>query len=155
VVKADFGLPTAALRASAKAGNPDITMASRFVIGPGTEAIAWRVVHILTAGALRHPHPLSSARSRSETALASGVTTLLGGGHRPGHGSNAHLHPGAFPTLGRMLQAAEGFWPVNLGFFGQGTPGTPESPRRADSPAPCTLKTHEDWGTTPAATTAV
>jgi urease subunit alpha len=85
-----------------------------------------------------------------ETALASGVTTLMGGGTGPATGTNATTcTPGAF-HLARMLQAAEGL-PVNLGFFGKGNASTPEAIEEQIRAGACALKLHEDWGTTPAA----
>ena len=93
-------------------------------MGPGTEAIAGEG-HILTAGGIdTHIHFICP--QQIETALASGVTTLMGGGTGPATGTNATTcTPGAF-HIGRMLQAAEGL-PVNLGFFGKGYASTPEA----------------------------
>ncbi|NQV10403.1 MAG: urease subunit alpha [Cyanobacteria bacterium] len=148
VVKADIGLRDGRICAIGKAGNPDITDGVTITIGPGTEAIAGEG-HILTAGALdTHIHFICP--QQIETALASGVTTLLGGGTGPATGSNATTcTPGAF-HMGRMLQAAEGL-PVNLGFFGKGNASTPEALEEQIRAGACTLKLHEDWGTTPAA----
>ena len=148
IVKADVGLRDCRICAIGKAGNPDITDGVTIVVGPGTEAIAGEG-HILTAGAIdTHIHFICP--QQIETAIASGVTTLLGGGTGPATGTNATTcTPGAF-HLARMLQAAEGL-PVNLGFYGKGNASTPEAIEEQIRAGACGLKLHEDWGTTPAA----
>ena len=148
IVKADIGLRDGRICAIGKAGNPDITDGVDIIVGPGTEAIAGEG-HIVTAGAIdTHIHFICP--QQIETALASGVTTLLGGGTGPATGTNATTcTPGAF-HLARMLQAAEGL-PVNLGFFGKGNASTPASLEEQIRAGACGLKLHEDWGTTPAA----
>ncbi|MBU6249629.1 MAG: urease subunit alpha [Cyanobacteria bacterium REEB417] len=148
IVKADIGLRDGRIVAIGKAGNPDTQTGVDIVIGPGTEAIAGEG-HILTAGAIdTHIHFICP--QQVETALASGVTTMLGGGTGPATGSNATTcTPGAF-HMARMLQAAEGL-PVNLGFFGKGNASTPEGLEEQIRAGAITLKLHEDWGTTPAA----
>ncbi len=148
IVKADIGLRDGRICAIGKAGNPDISDGVTIVVGPGTEAIAGEG-HILTAGAIdTHIHFICP--QQIETALASGVTTLMGGGTGPATGTNATTcTPGAF-HLARMLQAAEGL-PVNLGFFGKGNASTPEALEEQIRAGACALKLHEDWGTTPAA----
>jgi urease subunit alpha len=148
IVKADIGLRDGRICAIGKAGNPDISDGVTIVIGPGTEAIAGEG-HIVTAGAIdTHIHFICP--QQIETALASGVTTLLGGGTGPATGTNATTcTPGAF-HLARMLQAAEGL-PVNLGFYGKGNASTPAALEEQIRAGACGLKLHEDWGTTPAA----
>lgn len=148
IVKADIGLRDGRICAIGKAGNPDTQASVTIVVGPGTEAIAGEG-HILTAGSIdTHVHFICP--QQIETALASGVTTLLGGGTGPATGTNATTcTPGAF-HLARMLQAAEGL-PVNLGFYGKGNASTPEAIEEQVSAGACGLKLHEDWGTTPAA----
>ena len=148
IVKADIGLRDGRIVAIGKAGNPDTQAGVTIVVGPGTEAIAGEG-HILTAGAIdTHIHFICP--QQVETALASGVTTMLGGGTGPATGSNATTcTPGAF-HMTRMLQAAEGL-PVNLGFFGKGNASTPEALEEQIRAGAITLKLHEDWGTTPAA----
>ena len=148
IVKADIGLRDGRICAIGKAGNPDITDGVDIVVGPGTEAIAGEG-HIVTAGAIdTHIHFICP--QQIETALASGVTTLLGGGTGPATGTKATTcTPGSF-HLARMLQAAEGL-PVNLGFFGKGNASTPEALEEQIRAGACGLKLHEDWGTTPAA----
>jgi urease subunit alpha len=148
IVKADIGLRDGRIVAIGKAGNPDIQDGVDIIVGPGTEAIAGEG-HILTAGAIdTHIHFICP--QQIETALASGVTTLLGGGTGPATGTNATTcTPGAF-HLARMLQAAEGL-PINLGFFGKGNASTPAALEEQIRAGACALKLHEDWGTTPAA----
>ncbi|MEB3183775.1 MAG: urease subunit alpha, partial [Cyanobacteriota bacterium] len=147
IVKADIGLRDGRIVAIGKAGNPDTQEGVTIVVGPGTEAIAGEG-HIVTAGAIdTHIHFICP--QQIETALASGVTTLMGGGTGPATGTNATTcTPGAF-HIGRMLQAAEGL-PVNLGFFGKGNASTPEALEEQVRAGACGLKLHEDWGTTPA-----
>jgi urease subunit alpha len=148
IVKADIGLRDGRIVAIGKAGNPDITDGVDIVVGPGTEAIAGEG-HIVTAGAIdTHIHFICP--QQVETALSSGVTTMLGGGTGPATGSNATTcTPGAF-HLARMLQAAEGL-PINLGFYGKGNASTPAALEEQIRAGACGLKLHEDWGTTPAA----
>jgi urease subunit alpha len=148
IVKADIGLRDGRIVAIGKAGNPDTQEGVTIVVGPGTEAIAGEG-HIVTAGSIdTHIHFICP--QQIETALASGVTTLLGGGTGPATGTNATTcTPGAF-HLARMLQAAEGL-PVNLGFYGKGNASTPEAIEEQIRAGACGLKLHEDWGTTPAA----
>ena len=148
IVKADIGLRDGRIFAIGKAGNPDTQAGVSIVVGPGTETIAGEG-HILTAGSIdTHVHFICP--QQIETALASGVTTLLGGGTGPATGTNATTcTPGAF-HIGRMLQAAEGL-PVNLGFYGKGNASTPEAIEEQVLAGACGLKLHEDWGTTPAA----
>ena len=148
IVKADIGIRDGRICGIGKAGNPDTQAGVDIVVGPGTEAIAGEG-HILTAGSIdTHIHFICP--QQIETALASGVTTLLGGGTGPATGTNATTcTPGAF-HISRMLQAAEGL-PVNLGFFGKGNASTPEAIEEQVQAGACGLKLHEDWGTTPAA----
>ncbi len=150
VVKGDVGVRGGRIVAVGKAGNPLIQdgVDPRLVIGPGTEVIAGEN-RILTAGGIdTHVHFICP--QLVETALASGLTTLIGGGTGPAAGTSATTcTPGAW-HMERMLQAAEGF-PINLGFLGKGNgsiAGPLEEQIRAGA---CGLKLHEDWGTTPAA----
>jgi urease subunit alpha len=148
IVKADIGLRDGRIVAIGKAGNPDIQDGVTILVGPGTEVIAGEG-HIVTAGSVdTHIHFICP--QQVETALASGVTTLLGGGTGPATGTKATTcTPGAF-HLARMLQAAEGL-PINLGFYGKGNASTPEGIEEQIRAGACGLKLHEDWGTTPAA----
>jgi urease subunit alpha len=148
VVKADIGLAGGRIAAIGKAGNPDIQPGVDIVIGPGTEIIAGEG-KILTAGGIDcHIHFI--APQQVEEAVASGITTMVGGGTGPATGTNATTcTPGPW-HLGRMLQAAEGL-PVNLAFAGKGNASDPAALLEQIRGGAAALKLHEDWGTTPAA----
>ncbi|OUR75351.1 urease subunit alpha [Alphaproteobacteria bacterium 46_93_T64] len=148
IVKADVALRDGKIFRIGKAGNPDIQSGVDIIIGPSTEIIAGEG-KILTAGGVdAHIHFICP--QQIEEALASGVTTMMGGGTGPATGTNATTcTPGAF-HIGRMLQAAEAF-PMNLGFFGKGNASLPEGLIEQVEAGACGLKLHEDWGTTPAA----
>ncbi|MBL4740908.1 MAG: urease subunit alpha [Sneathiella sp.] len=148
IVKADVALKDGKICAIGKAGNPDVQNGVTIIIGPATEIIAGEG-KILTAGAIdAHIHFICP--QQIEEALASGVTTMMGGGTGPATGTNATTcTPGAF-HISRMLQAAEAF-PMNLGFFGKGNASLPGGLKEQIEAGACGLKLHEDWGTTPAA----
>ena len=148
VVKADVGLRNGRIAAIGKAGNPDVQPNITIIIGPGTEIIAGEG-KILTAGGIDcHIHFICP--QQVEDALASGITTLIGGGTGPATGTAATTcTPGPF-HLARMLQAAEGL-PVNLAFAGKGNASRPAALEEMVRAGASSLKLHEDWGTTPAA----
>jgi len=148
IVKADVGLKGERIAAIGKAGNPDIQPHVSIVIGPGTEVIAGEG-KILTAGGFdTHIHYICP--QQVEEALMSGVTSMLGGGTGPAHGTFATTcTPGPW-HIGRMVQAADGL-PVNLGFAGKGNASRPAALEEMVRGGACALKLHEDWGTTPAA----
>jgi urease subunit alpha len=148
VVKADVALRDGRINAIGKAGNPDTQPGVDIVIGPGTEIIAGEG-KILTAGGIdAHIHFICP--QQIEEALASGITTMFGGGTGPAHGTLATTcTPGPW-HLARMIQAAEGF-PMNLGFLGKGNAARPEGLEEMIRAGAAGMKLHEDWGTTPAA----
>src|SRR5882762_7497083 len=148
IVKADIGLKAGRISGIGKAGNPDVQPGIDIVIGPGTEIIAGEG-NIVTAGGIdTHIHFICP--QQIEDALASGVTTLIGGGTGPAHGTFATTcTPGPW-HIERMLQAADGY-PINLGFLGKGNASRPEPLREQIQAGAIGLKLHEDWGTTPAA----
>jgi urease subunit alpha len=148
IVKADVGLKDGRIVAIGKAGNPDTQPGVTIIIGPGTEIIAGEG-RILTAGGLDvHIHFICP--QQIEEALASGVTTMVGGGTGPAHGTLATTAtPGPW-HMARMLQAAESF-PMNLGFLGKGNAALPAGLEEQVLAGACGLKLHEDWGTTPKA----
>ena len=147
IVKADVGLRDGRIAAIGKAGNPDTQNGVTIVIGPSTEIIAGEG-KILTAGGIdSHIHFI--APQQIEEALHSGVTTMLGGGSGPAHGTLATTCTGAWHTM-RMIEAADGF-PMNLGFMGKGNASLPQALEEIILAGACGLKLHEDWGTTPAA----
>jgi urease subunit alpha len=148
IVKADIGLKDGRIVAIGKAGNPDVQPGVDIVIGPGTEIISCEG-NIVTAGGIdSHIHFI--APQQIEEALASGVTTMLGGGTGPATGTFATTcTPGPW-HIERMLQAADAF-PMNLGFLGKGNASLPAALHEQIDAGVIGLKLHEDWGTTPAA----
>jgi urease subunit alpha len=148
IVKADVGLVAGRIAAIGKAGNPDVQSGVSIIIGPGTEVIAGEG-KILTAGGIdSHIHFICP--QQIEEALASGITTMVGGGTGPATGTSATTcTPGPF-HLARMLQAAEAF-PMNLAFTGKGNASQPAALEEMIRAGASSLKLHEDWGTTPAA----
>jgi len=148
IVKADVAITNGRIAAIGKAGNPDIQPDVTIVIGPGTEIIAGEG-KILTAGGIdAHIHFICP--QLIEEALASGVTTLVGGGTGPATGTAATTcTPGPW-HLARMLQAVEAL-PVNIALAGKGNASRPAALEEMLRAGAACLKLHEDWGTTPAA----
>ena len=147
IVKADVGLRDGRIAAIGKAGNPDVQPGVTIVVGPGTEVIAGEG-KILTAGGIDcHIHFICP--QQVEDAIASGITTMIGGGTGPATGTAATTcTPGPW-HLARMLEAAEGL-PVNLGFAGKGNASRPAALEEMIRAGASSMKLHEDWGTTPA-----
>ncbi|MEH2462689.1 urease subunit alpha [Nostoc sp.] len=148
IVKADIGIKDGKIFKIGKAGNPYIQDNVDIIIGPGTEALAGEGM-ILTAGGIdAHIHFICP--QQIEVAIASGITTMIGGGTGPATGTNATTcTPGPW-NIYRMLQAADAF-PVNLGFLGKGNASQPQGLVEQVTAGAMGLKLHEDWGTTPAA----
>jgi urease subunit alpha len=148
IYKADIGIRDGVIAKIGKAGNPDTQPGVDIVIGPGTEAIAGEG-RIVTAGGIdAHIHFICP--QQIEDALHSGVTTMLGGGTGPAHGTLATTcTPGPW-HIGRMLQALDAF-PINFGLAGKGNASRPEGLEEQVAAGACALKLHEDWGTTPSA----
>ena len=148
IFKADIGLKDGLIAGIGKAGNPDTQPDVDIIIGPGTEAIAGEG-HVLTAGGFdSHIHYICP--QQIEDALHSGLTTMLGGGTGPAHGTLATTcTPGPW-HIGRMLQSADAF-PMNLAFAGKGNAALSVALEEQVRGGACALKLHEDWGTTPAA----
>ena len=148
VVKADVGIKDGNIAKIGKAGNPYTQDNIDIIIGPSTEIIAGEG-KILTAGAIdSHIHFICP--QQIEVAIASGTTTMLGGGTGPATGTLATTcTPGAW-NIHRMLEAAEAF-PVNLGFMGKGNSSQPDELIAQIKAGAMSLKLHEDWGTTAAA----
>jgi len=148
IYKADVGLRDGRIHKIGKAGNPDTQPGVDIIIGPGTEVIACEG-RILTAGGFdSHIHFICP--QQIEDALHSGMTTMLGGGTGPAHGTLATTcTPGPW-HIGRMLQAADAF-SMNLAFAGKGNASQPDALVEMVRGGACALKLHEDWGTTPAA----
>ena len=148
IYKADIGLKDGLIHGIGKAGNPDTQQAVDIIIGPSTEAIAGEG-HIITAGGFdSHIHFICP--QQIDDALHSGLTTMLGGGTGPAHGTLATTcTPGAW-HISRMLQSADSF-AMNLAFAGKGNVALPMPLEEQINAGACALKLHEDWGTTPAA----
>ncbi|MFZ9200456.1 MAG: urease subunit alpha [Paracoccaceae bacterium] len=148
IYKADVGLRDGLIAAIGKAGNPDTQPGVTIIIGPGTEIIAGEG-RILTPGGMdAHIHFICP--QQVDHALHSGITTMLGGGTGPAHGTLATTcTPGPW-HLGRMMQAADAL-PMNLAFAGKGNASLPEALVEQVRAGAAALKLHEDWGTTPGA----
>ncbi|MFI9023894.1 urease subunit alpha [Streptomyces sp. NPDC053560] len=149
IVKADVGIRDGRIVALGKAGNPDTMdgVHPDLVIGPETEIIAGQG-KILTAGAIdTHVHFICPEQANE--ALASGVTTMIGGGTGPAEGSKATtITPGAW-HVARLFEAMDAF-PVNVGLLGKGNTMSVASMRDQLRAGVLGFKIHEDWGATPA-----
>ncbi|RWN64902.1 MAG: urease subunit alpha [Mesorhizobium sp.] len=148
IFKADIGMKDGRIAAIGKAGNPDMQDGVTIIIGPGTEIIAGEG-KILTAGGFdAHIHFICP--QQIEEALMSGITTMLGGGTGPAHGTLATTcTPGPW-HMARMIQSFDAF-PMNIGLSGKGNASLPAALEEMVLGGACSLKLHEDWGTTPAA----
>jgi urease subunit alpha len=150
VIKADIGIKYGRIVALGHAGNPGIQpgITAGMTIGASTEVIAGEGC-IITAGAIdTHIHFICP--QQIDHALASGVTTMIGGGTGPAHGTYATTCTPGIWNIHRMLEAADEY-PMNLGFLGKGNCSTHEPLREQVLAGVIGLKLHEDWGTTPAA----
>ena len=148
IMKADIGLRDGRIFKIGKAGNPDIQPGVDIIVGPGTEVIAGEGKIITAGGFDSHIHFICP--QQIEEALMSGITSMLGGGTGPAHGTFATTcTPGPW-HIARMIEAAEAF-PMNLGFAGKGNAALPAALEEQIIAGACALKLHEDWGTTPAA----
>ncbi|MGR5283734.1 urease subunit alpha [Vibrio maritimus] len=147
IIKADVAVKNGRIQALGKAGNPDIQPGVDIIVGPGTEVLAGEG-SILTAGGIdSHIHFICP--QQIEEALASGVTTMIGGGTGPNTGTNATTcTPGPW-NMHRMLESLDQF-PMNFGLLGKGNASQPEALREQIAAGAVGLKLHEDWGTTPA-----
>jgi urease subunit alpha len=148
--KADVGIKNGLIAGIGKAGNPDVMagVTPGLVVGVTTEAIAGEGM-ILTAGGIdSHIHFISP--QQASEALASGVTTFIGGGTGPATGTNATTCTPGSRHLALMLQATDAL-PMNFGFLGKGNTSRPEGIEEQIRAGAIGLKLHEDWGSTPAA----
>ena len=148
VIKGDIGIKHGRIVGIGNAGNPLIQDGISMIIGAATEVIAGEGC-IITAGGLdTHIHFICP--QQIEHAIASGITTMIGGGTGPAAGTYATTCTPGHWNIHRMLEAAEEY-PVNLGFLGKGNCSTLEPLREQIRAGAIGLKLHEDWGTTPAA----
>ena len=148
IIKADIGIKYGRIVGIGHAGNPLIQDGITMTIGAATEVIAGEGCIVTAGGIDTHIHFICP--QQIEHAIASGITTMIGGGTGPAHGTYATTcTPGKW-NIHRMLEAADSF-PMNLGFLGKGNCSTPEPLREQILAGAIGLKLHEDWGTTPAA----
>jgi len=150
IIKGDIGIRDGKVAGIGKSGNPDVMdgVSPELVIGASTEVIAGEGLIATPGGIDSHIHFICP--QQIETALYSGVTTMIGGGTGPADGTNATTcTPGSF-NIHRMLEAAEGF-PMNLGFLGKGNASFVIPLEEQVEAGVIGLKLHEDWGTTPKA----
>lgn len=148
VIKADIGIKHGRIVGIGHAGNPLLQDGITMTIGAATEVIAGEGCIVTAGGIDTHIHFICP--QQIEHAIASGVTTLIGGGTGPAHGTYATTCTPGIWNIHRMLEAAEAF-PINLGFLGKGNCSSPEPLREQVRAGAIGLKLHEDWGTTPAA----
>ncbi len=150
IYKADIGIKNGMIKGIGKAGNPHImpNVDKDMIVGATTEAIAGEGM-IVTAGGLDvHIHFICP--QQIDEAIASGITTMIGGGTGPATGTNATTcTPGAF-NIEMMLRSTE-HYPLNFGFLAKGNSSRPQGLKEQIEAGALGLKLHEDWGTTPAA----
>ncbi len=150
IVKADIGIKDGKICGIGKAGNPDMMdgVDPNLIIGAGTEVIAGEGLIVTAGGMDTHIHFISP--TQVETALYSGITTMIGGGTGPADGTNATTcTPGRF-NIEKMLEASEEL-PMNLGYLGKGNSADLDTIAEQIEAGACGMKLHEDWGSTPAA----
>ncbi|MDT8715656.1 urease subunit alpha [Clostridium sp. 19966] len=150
IYKADIGIKDGEIAGIGKAGNPDVMdgVDENMIVGASTEALAGEGLIVTAGGIDSHIHFISP--QQIETALYSGITTMIGGGTGPADGTNATTcTPGAF-YIEKMLQAADAF-PMNLGFLGKGNSSSEKALEEQVEAGVIGLKLHEDWGSTPKA----
>lgn len=148
IYKADIAIRDGKIAAIGKSGNPLLMDGVDITIGASTEVIAGEGKIITAGGVDTHVHFINP--SQVENALASGLTTLIGGGFGPATGSKATTcTPGEW-NLHRMLEAAEGL-PINVGFLGKGSAASEEALAEQVRTGAIGLKVHEDWGATASA----
>ena len=150
ITKADVGIKRGRIVGIGKAGNPRVMQGvdPAMIVGVTTEAIAGEGL-ILTAGGLdTHVHFICP--QLVDEALASGVTTFVGGGTGPATGTNATTCTPGVHNIGLMLRATD-VLPINVGLTGKGNASRPEGLVDQIRAGAVGLKLHEDWGTTPTA----
>ncbi len=150
IYKADIGIKGGRIAGIGKAGNPDVMpgVTPGMVVGVTTEAIAAEGLIVTAGGIDAHIHFICPQQAHE--ALASGVTTFIGGGTGPATGTNATTCTPAVRYIGQMLQATDAL-PINIGLTGKGNTSSPEGLVDQIRAGVVGLKLHEDWGTTPSA----
>ncbi|KAI1630813.1 urease [Biscogniauxia mediterranea] len=150
IYKADIGVKDGMIVGIGKAGNPDVMdgVTPGMIVGSCTDVVAGEG-KIVTAGGLdTHIHLICPQQAYE--SIASGITTMLGGGTGPTAGSCATTCTPGANYMRQMLQACDEL-PVNIGITGKGNDSSPGALREQIIAGACGLKLHEDWGTTPAA----
>ncbi|MCR8657605.1 urease subunit alpha [Paenibacillus endoradicis] len=149
IIKADIGIRDGVIVGIGKAGNPDTMdgVHPQLIVGASTEVIAGEGKIVTAGGIDTHIHFICP--QQIETALASGITTMIGGGTGPATGTNATTCTSGAWNIHQMLLAVEAF-PMNIGLLGKGNCSTPEPLIEQIEAGAIGLKLHEDWGTTPA-----
>jgi len=142
IVAADIGVKDGEIAGIGKAGNPDTMDGVDMVVGPGTDAYPAEGKIVTPGGLDIHVH--FNSGQLVEHALAAGITTMLGGGYG---GGATTCTPGP-QNIETFLRAAEE-WPVNVGFYGKGNASEPGPLREQLEAGACSLKLHEDWGSSP------
>jgi urease subunit alpha len=148
VIKGDIGIKRGRIVGIGNAGNPLIQNGINMIVGAATEVIAGEGCIVTAGGVDTHVHFICP--QQIEHAIASGITTMIGGGTGPATGTYATTCTPGHWNMHRMLEAAEEY-PMNLGFLGKGNCSSPEPLREQVRAGAIGLKLHEDWGTTPSA----
>ncbi|KAI7606496.1 Urease, partial [Hortaea werneckii] len=150
IYKADIGIKNAMIVGIGKAGNPDVMAGVHpdMIVGSNTDVVAAEGKIVTYGGFDSHIHFICPQQAYE--AIASGITTFLGGGTGPSTGTNATTCTPSASHIASMLQATDGL-PVNVGITGKGNDSDPVPLREQSEAGVCGLKLHEDWGSTPAA----
>ena len=150
IYKADIGIKHGNIVGIGKAGNPAVMadVSPNMICGVNTEAIAGEGMIITAGGMDAHVHYICP--QICDEAVASGLTTLLGGGTGPSSGTRATTCTPGSNHVEMMLKATDHI-PMNIALTGKGNTSSPEGLIEVIEAGACGLKLHEDWGTTPAA----
>lgn len=150
IYKADIGIKQGRIVGIGKAGNPAVMVGvdAGMVVGVTTEAIAGEGLIVTAGGIDAHVHFICP--QLADEALASGVTTFIGGGTGPATGTNATTCTPGVRHIELMLQATDSI-PLNIGLTGKGNTSLPNGLVDQIRAGAVGLKLHEDWGTTPSA----
>lgn len=148
IIKADIGIKDGKIAGIGKAGNPDVmdNVDKNMIIGSNTDVVAAEGSIVTYGGFDSHIHFICPQQANE--AIASGITTMLGGGTGPSTGTNATTCTPSAHMIKQMLQAIDGI-PMNYGITGKGNDSEPEPLREQVEAGVCGLKLHEDWGSTP------
>ena len=149
IYKADLGIKNGNIVGIGKAGNPDTmdNVHPDLYVGVTTEVIAGEGSIITAGGIDAHIHYICS--QLADEAIASGLTTMLGGGTGPATGTCATTCTPSPNHIRLMMQSTDCI-PLNFGFTGKGNASQPAGLIEQVKAGVCGLKLHEDWGTTPA-----